>query len=133
MLSQSVSPSAKKSFSQLFSQPTTSSIQIQPATLYKGEAAVVFSKADADRLAAPFRWALVGKFSHGRPALEDIRKFFAALNLRDHVSVGLMDYRHVLIKCATEADFNRIWTIGVWQLGKFPMRVFRWTRDFHVH
>ncbi|CDP20930.1 unnamed protein product [Coffea canephora] len=129
---QGLSPTKKKSFSQLFSQPATSPIHIQQASVYKGEAAVVFSKADADKLAAPFQWALVGKFSHGRPSLEDIRKFFASLNLKDHVSIGLMDYRHVLIKCMAEADFNRIWMRGIWQLGKYPMRVFRWTREFHV-
>nr|XP_027082307.1 uncharacterized protein LOC113704619 [Coffea arabica] len=129
---QGLSPTKKKSFSQLFSQPAISPIHIQQASVYKGEAAVGFSKADADKLAAPFQWALVGKFSHGRPSLEDIRKFFASLNLKDHVSIGLMDYRHVLIKCMAEADFNRIWMRGIWQLGKYPMRVFRWTREFHV-
>ena len=65
--------------------------------------------------------------------IKEIRKFFAALNLRDHVSICLMDYKHVLLKCSAEVDFNRIWTRGVWQLGKFSMRVFHWTRDFHVH
>ena len=111
------SPTKKKSFSQLFTQPDTSPIQIRQNTTYKGEAAVVFSREEADRLAAPYRLALVGKFSHGRPPLEDIRKFFMSLNLRDQVSVGLLDYRHVLLKCAAEADFNRIWTRGLWQLG----------------
>ena len=124
---QGASSSARKSFSQLFSQPSSSPIQIRPVTSYKGEA-----REDADRLATPFRWALVGKFLHGRPSLEDIRKFFASLNLRDHVSVGLMDYHHMLIKCLAEVDFNRLWTRGIWQLGRFPMRVFRWTREFHV-
>ena len=130
---QGASPSARKSFSQLFSQPSASPIQLRPVTTYKGEAAVIFSKEDADRLAAPFRWTLVGKFSHGRPTLEDIRKFLASLNLRDHVTVGLMDYRHVLIRCKAESDFSRLWTRGIWHLGRYPMRVFRWTRDFHVH
>ncbi|XP_027122242.1 uncharacterized protein [Coffea arabica] len=129
---QGTSPSTRKSFSQLFSQPSSSPIQLRPATTYKGEATIIFSKEDADRLAAPFRWALVGKFSHGQPTLEDIRKFFASLDLRDHVSVGLMDYRHVLIKCTTETDFNRLWTQGIGHLGRFSMRVFRWRRDFHV-
>ena len=123
----------KKSFSQLFSQPSTSPIQIRQASVYKGEAAVIFSREDVNKLAVPFRWALVGKFSHGRPSLEDTRKFFASLNLKDQVSIVLMDYTHVLIKCTTEVDFNRIWTRGIWQLGKYPMRVFRWTREFHVH
>ncbi|XP_027183169.1 uncharacterized protein LOC113781432 [Coffea eugenioides] len=130
---QELSPTTKKSFSQLFSQPAKSPIQIRQASVYKGEAAVVFSRVDADRLAAPFRWTLVGKFSHERPSLEDTRKFFASLNLKDQVSIGLLDYRHALIKCTAEVDFNRIWTRGIWQLGKYPMRVFRRTREFHVH
>ena len=71
---------------------------------------MVFSKEEADKLAAPFRWALVGKFSHGQPSLEEIQKFFSSLDLRDQVMVGLMDYRHVLLKYAAKVDFNRIWT-----------------------
>ena len=110
---QPMSPSAAKSFAQLFSQPVESPIQVKPTTKYKGEAAVIFSKAEADKLASPFRWALVGKFSHGRPSLEGVRKFFSTLNLKDNVSIGLMDYRHVLLKCFAEQDFNRIWTRGV--------------------
>ena len=100
---------------------------------YKEEAAVIFSKDDVEKLIAPYRCTLVGKFSHGRPSLEEIWKFFATLNLKDQVSIGLIDYRHVLLKCTTKTDFNRIWMQGIWQLGRFPMRVFRWTRDFHVH
>ncbi|XP_071923206.1 uncharacterized protein [Coffea arabica] len=130
---QPATPNAKKSFSQLFSQPSHSPINLQSVTSHKGEAAVIFSKEEADKLAVPFRWALVGKFSHGRPSLESVRKFFSTLNLKDTISIGLLDYRHILLKCSAEADFNRIWTRGVWHLGKFPMRVFRWTRDFHVH
>ncbi|XP_027101284.2 uncharacterized protein [Coffea arabica] len=130
---QGMSLSEQKSFSQLFTEPTPSPIHVRPVTTYKGEAAVIFSKQDAEKLAAPYRWVLVGKFSHGRPSLEEIRKIFTSLNLKDQISVGLLDYRHVLLKCASEVDFNRIWMRGIWQLGKFPMRVFRWTRDFHGH
>ena len=95
-----------KSFSQLFSSPAPSSIRLRPVSSYKGEAAVIFTKEDAEELAAPFRLALVGKFSRGRPVLEDIRKFLATHNLQDHVSVGLLDYWYVLIKCTAEDDFN---------------------------
>ena len=66
-------PSMEKSFSQHFTQYPTSPIQMRSATKYKGEATVVFSKAEADKLAAPLRLVLVGKFSHNRSALEEIR------------------------------------------------------------
>ena len=127
------SPSARKSFLQLFTQPDDSPIQLRSAMTYKGEAAVIFSKTDVEKFDAPYRWTLVGKFSHGRPVLEEIRRFFTTLNLKDHVAVGLLDYRHVLLRCSAEPDFTRIWTRGIWQLGKYPMRVFRWTSNFHVH
>ena len=67
---------ASLSMGKSFSQQPPSPIQIGPVSRYKGEAAVVFSKEEADKLAAPFRLTLVGKFSHGRLVLEEIRKFF---------------------------------------------------------
>ena len=52
---------------------------------------VFFSPEDINRLASPFRMALVGKFSRGRPKLEEIRKFIHFLDLKDACSVGHMD------------------------------------------
>lgn len=77
------SPSSKKSFSQLFTLPAVSPVPVRLLTTYKSEATIVFSKEEADTLAAPFRLALIGKFSHGRPMLNDRRKFFTFLNLRN--------------------------------------------------
>nr|XP_027062884.1 uncharacterized protein LOC113689292 [Coffea arabica] len=91
---QGASPSARKSFSQLFSQPSSSPIQIRPVTSYKGETAVIFP---------------------GMMRI-DWQCLFTGLWLESSHTV----------------DFNRLWTRGIWQLGRFPMRVFRWTRDFHV-
>ena len=31
-----------------------------------------------------------------------------------------------------EQDFHRVWTRGIWNIGKFPMRTFRWSPNFHV-
>ena len=52
---QAVTPTTKKSFSQLFSHLAGSPINLRPATTYKGEEIVVFSKEKGDKLAAPFR------------------------------------------------------------------------------
>lgn len=73
-------------------------------------------------MAASFKFALVGKFSNDRPKLEEIRKFFATLNLKNEVMVGHLDARHVLMKCNSEADFLRLWTRGIWYIGKLPIR-----------
>ena len=58
---------------------------------------MVFNAADIAAVASPFRFTLVGKFSKGRPLLPELRKFFSMLDLKDSVSVGLLDARHVLL------------------------------------
>lgn len=73
-----------------------------------------FSQEDVDKLAAPFRLSLVGKFSHGHLKIEAVKKFFVALDIKDTVSVGYLDARHVFIQCNSESDFHRIWTRGIW-------------------
>lgn len=122
----------KKSFAQLFDPVPSSPISMKSLSTHKGEAAIFFSLDDINKLASPFRLALVGKFSRGHLKLEKIRKFIYSLDLKNTCSVGHMDARHVLIHFASETDFHRLWTRGIWYVGNFPMRVFKWTLSFHV-
>ena len=39
--------------------------------------------------------------------MDEVRKFFLTLDLREVASVGLLDSRHVFIKLANEVDFHR--------------------------
>ena len=93
---------------------------------------MIFPQAAVEALASPFRFALIGKFSRGRPKLEEVRKFIASLDLRENPMIGLLDARHVLIQLNNEADFHRVWFRRIWYVASFPMRVFKWTTDFHV-
>ncbi|XP_071939955.1 uncharacterized protein [Coffea arabica] len=99
---------------------------------YKGEPALIFPQAAVEALASPFRFALIGKFSRGRPKLEEVRKFIASLDLPENPVVGLLDVRHMLIQLNKEADFHHVWFRRIWYVSSFPMRVFKWTTDFHV-
>ncbi|KAK6919812.1 protein of unknown function DUF4283 [Dillenia turbinata] len=119
-------------FKKLFPTATSSPIEIKEPSLFKGELAVFFSKEDINKLVALFKLTLVEKFSHEKPKLEEIRKFFATLNLRGTIIVGHLDTRHVLLRFTKEGDFLQIWTPRLWQIFKFPMRTFRWTPYFHV-
>ncbi|XP_071928129.1 uncharacterized protein [Coffea arabica] len=74
----------------------------------------------------------VEKFTRNRPRIEDIRKFFLSLDLKDSFSVGLLDSRHVLIRLHTEEDFLRVWTRAVWYVAGNTMRVVKWTPAFLV-
>lgn len=104
---------------------------IKTPSTFKGKAAVFFSKEDITKLAALFKHVIVGMFSHSQPKLEEIRKIFTSFNLKIVISIGHLDFRHLLIRCKWEVDFLRIWTRWMWYIVKFPMRMFRWTPSFH--
>ena len=76
-------------------------------TTRRGEPAVVFSSADMARAAAPFTLALIGKFSRGRPAMEEIQKFFNTLDLMA-LSVGLLDLGVFHESSRSRADRERL-------------------------
>ena len=80
----------------------------------RGEPAVVFNAADIAAIASPFTFTLVGKFSRGRPLLPEVRKFFSSLDLKDSVSVGLLDARHVRLKVNGEEDLIRVGARNLW-------------------
>ncbi|XP_071939135.1 uncharacterized protein [Coffea arabica] len=124
----------RKSFADLFSdKSSTPSLSVQATpSMHKGEPAILFSQDALDKLVAPYRFALVGKFSRRRPKLEDIRTFLLKLDLREAVTVGLLDPRHVLLRFHNEADFHRCWSRGIWYVHGSPMRVFKWSPAFHV-
>ncbi|MDD0148503.1 DUF4283 domain-containing protein, partial [Shigella flexneri] len=80
----------------------------QPGS-FKGEPAITFSEEEMASLNAPFRLSLVGKFTLGRPALTEIRKIIISFGLKAEISIGLLDQKHVLLRCSHEEDFQRIW------------------------
>ncbi|XP_027150383.1 uncharacterized protein LOC113750625 [Coffea eugenioides] len=120
-----------KSFASLSSSSSGPRVQ-GVVSSHRGEPSVSFSMEDIERIAAPFQYALVGKFSRGRPIMDDLRKFFHALDLTAKFSLGLLDRRHILIRLSNEADYYRVWSRGFWSINKAPMRVFKWSIDFHV-
>ena len=122
-----------QSFSDLFTSPTAPAFSAQAtASTHRGEPALIFSQEVIHKLSDPFRYALVGKFARGRPSLELVRKFFVTLDLKQPVSVGLLDPRHILIRVADERDYHRLWLRAVWYVQGRPMKLFKWTPSFHV-
>ncbi|KAG9132156.1 hypothetical protein Leryth_025319 [Lithospermum erythrorhizon] len=53
-----------------------------PPTTFQGKPAVVFKHADKEKFLKKMRHVLIGKFSHGRPSIADIKEFFVRLNLK---------------------------------------------------
>ena len=118
------SPTVPRPFSHLFSEPSLSPIEIKNPSLHNGQSTIFFTQEDINKVAAPFRLALVGKFNHGCPKIEEIQRFFLSIGLKQNGSVGLLDSRHVLVRFMAEQDFHQIWTRGIWNIGKFPMQTF---------
>src|SRR4051812_12240916 len=79
------SPTHKKSFSELLhsnprSQSSPPAATLLPPSLHHGEPALKFPQSLVDQLASPFKFTLVGKFSHGRPTMDRARSVFARLD-----------------------------------------------------
>ncbi|KAL0349296.1 UNVERIFIED_CONTAM: hypothetical protein Sangu_1157400 [Sesamum angustifolium] len=90
-----------------------------------------FSSEEIARLSQPFRYALVGKFSHGYPSMQHLRRWMLAQGFRGDFSVGAINARHIFIKFALEEDYTKLWIKSIWFVDGFPMRVFKWTPTFN--
>ena len=64
--------------------------------------------------------------------MEDLRRFFRTLDLKDDFSLGLLDRRHILIRLTNEANYHHLWSRSIWYIQDVPMRIFKWSTEFHV-
>nr|GMC82512.1 hypothetical protein DM860_018267 [Ipomoea batatas] len=139
------SGSAPKSFAQLFtaSNPGGHNVSIaSPIPMpiisekivetHRGEPFITFEDNEIQQMNKIENIMLVGKFSHGKPLLSEIRSYFAkTFVLRGTVEIGLMDPRHVFLAFSNPDDCVDIFVKGQISFnGKYLMRLFRWTADF---
>ncbi|KAG8382267.1 hypothetical protein BUALT_Bualt05G0059000 [Buddleja alternifolia] len=121
-----VARSAKKAFVQ-----GVDSKVIGTSALFNGRKTIFLSKEDDDFMAAPFQYALVGKFSHGYPSMQRLRSKFETLGLNKGFKIGILDHKHVWIRLFDPNDYARIWMKQTWYFDGFPMRVLKWTSEFN--
>ncbi|KAL0307651.1 UNVERIFIED_CONTAM: hypothetical protein Sangu_3017500 [Sesamum angustifolium] len=95
-----------------------------------GRTTLIFSDEETQSLAAKFRFALVGKFSHGSPPYSQLHRLLVNSGIKGAFTVSLINYKHTLISLTTESDYNRLWLRRIWYLKGFPMRVFKWSPTF---
>lgn len=83
----------KKALSELFKAPSAAPRQDVRASVstYRGDLAIVFDPSDLDVIAAPYQFTLVGKFSRGKPSMEELQKIFLLLDLKKLANLGLLD------------------------------------------
>ncbi|KAL0462618.1 UNVERIFIED_CONTAM: hypothetical protein Slati_0149400 [Sesamum latifolium] len=97
---------------------------------YKGEAGIIYSSEETALLAARLKFTLVDKFSHGLSNLNFLRIRIVKLGLKGNMTVGRLNFKHVLIHLTNEEDFSRLWLRGEWMFDGFHMRVFKWSPNF---
>ena len=121
-----------KSFAEVLGGSKPTSIALKSPSTHRGEPAMFFTSEDIVSLSSPFQYALIGKFSHGRPAISKIKSALDSIGLKAGFTVGLLDRKHILMRFNHEEDYHHVWLKELWYLKRFPMRVFKWTLDFWV-
>lgn len=111
--------SVTKSFADVGITNSPAAIPLKQPGTYRGELAMFFSEEENAVLSSPFKFTMIGKFSHGRPALSEIRATFETIGLKSAYNTGL-DYKHILIRFSHEDDFHGVWLLEQWYLKKFP-------------
>ncbi|KAL2506264.1 Uncharacterized protein Adt_21885 [Abeliophyllum distichum] len=99
--------------------------------LHRGEPALTITADEEASLAEPFKFTLVGKFSHRKPRMVEVRNSFQKFGFTGEFKIGLIDYKHILIHLTHEDDYSRLFLKPLWFIMGCPMCVLKWTCDFH--
>ncbi|VFQ83941.1 unnamed protein product [Cuscuta campestris] len=122
---------------QLLSSPFPLQVPALPdraISTHRGIPCVRFSANEVDTLSSVDHFLIVGKFSHGQPKLELIKKHFASqFVLRGSVTIGWRGPKHIFLKFTHPQDATDILLKEqILFEGTYPMRLFRWTSDFSL-
>ncbi|KAL2248353.1 UNVERIFIED_CONTAM: hypothetical protein Sindi_2687600 [Sesamum indicum] len=80
----------------------------------QGRPTLSFGDAETEELAAPYRFSLVGKFSHGAPPYSQMHQLIARLGIQGAFTVSMINSKHTLISLSSESDYSRLWLRRIW-------------------
>lgn len=89
-----VDPPPAKTFAAIVGETSSSSISRKVPGKYRGEPAIFFTEYEISKLASPLKFARIGKFSHGRPSITEIRSSIDSIGLKAAYTVGVIDHKH---------------------------------------
>ncbi|KAK4386320.1 hypothetical protein Sango_2502600 [Sesamum angolense] len=98
--------------------------------LINGRPTLAFTDSETEILTAPFRFALIGKFSHGTPQYRNLHRLLAGLGLKGKFTMSMLNAKHAIITLSNESDFTKLWTQRIWHIHGFSMRIFKWCPTF---
>ncbi|KAL0907216.1 hypothetical protein M5K25_025770 [Dendrobium thyrsiflorum] len=127
------SPSKSRSFKDVLSgNDSVGDLPTLAQSVFNGVPAVLLSDEEVLKLASPFQFTLVGKFSLRRPNLDMIRQFFGNLKLTGFFSIGLLDARHVSIQLTNDLDYSHVFARRSYFVNNCQMRILKWTPFFDI-
>ncbi|KAK4382457.1 hypothetical protein Sango_2869400 [Sesamum angolense] len=95
-----------------------------------GRPTLIFNDMETFSFAAAYRYALLGKFSHGAPQYQNPHRLIAGLGIKGAFTISMINAKYVLISLSNEADLSHLWLRRIWHVQGFPLRVFKWTPTF---
>lgn len=101
-------------------------------TTKQGMPTVIFDKVDfMVKVAASYKYTLIGKFTNTMPKLELIRKsFILQTQLLVGVKIAHFNARHMYIDLDNELDYITVWTKQRMSIEGQLMRIQLWTPNF---
>ncbi|KAG8386899.1 hypothetical protein BUALT_Bualt03G0196800 [Buddleja alternifolia] len=96
----------------------------------RGLRALYYTRNEMEEMISPLKYALVGKFSSGFPPISSLRARFARFGLKGFFSIGVIYFKRVLINLSSDEDYTRQWMKKEWIIEGFPMKTFKWSKDF---
>lgn len=107
-------------------------IAFREAKFAAGEMFFLFSRAEINKSAKPFRFSVVLKFLQRRPSRDHVRRFIKSRwGLRAMPVVGqLKNPQNILVRFTNEDDFFSVISRGNSEITGAPYRVFHWTPNF---
>uniref|UniRef100_A0A7N0TY32 DUF4283 domain-containing protein n=1 Tax=Kalanchoe fedtschenkoi TaxID=63787 RepID=A0A7N0TY32_KALFE len=97
-----------------------------------GKPAILYTPTEIGLGAKQLQFAVVAKFSTGKPKAEEIRSFISAnWKIKGPFTVGSLDPRHELIVLDSQSDLVEAMACPRHQVGRFLFRLFRWSPSFN--
>ncbi|KAL0904830.1 hypothetical protein M5K25_026985 [Dendrobium thyrsiflorum] len=128
-----ISPFKSRSFKDVLSgNDSIGELPTLAQSVFNGVPAVLLSDEEVLKLASPFQFTLVGKFSLRQPNLDMIRQFFGNLKLTGFFSIGLLDDRHISIQLTNDLDYSRVFARRSYFVNNCQMRILKWTPFFDI-
>lgn len=81
--------------------------------------------AEVNAVARHYCYALVGKFTKGRPSMALLRKTFKTIDFGGAFTLMTFNQKHVLLHFDSEEDFQRCWMRRSWSMQGFVMCIFK--------